>query len=291
MAATFYPSGSIMATWLDPNHSSSMPNLKKAISVGAVSCVLLAGRNPACPTASLGDIWAYPAIAAGQTVRVLPTVGYTMAVVSDNVNDTAAGTGARTIAVAYLTTDYKPHTALFTLNGQTPVTVATSIDGGAGGTITTALRQNGFEVYSAGSGNANAGNIFITDSSNTYAAGVPVTTTLVYDCMLAGDNVDGSSQYTIPVGYYGAVVQLIPSINDITATPKFGRVRVQQSDGDAVFHGFDLGGLSSNTNPVPLNPACVPLLQPQSEIRIQAQVSATTEVACLNFLILWPVTL
>ena len=154
---------------------SPMPDgFMNALNRKTIQTMLLAGRNPAATT-SLGDLWGYPLIAAAQQVRVNPTVGYTMAIISDSANDTAAGTGARIVAVSYLTTDYVSHTALFTMNGTTAVTVATSIDGGAGGTIANALRQNGAEVVAVGSGFANAGNIFLTDSTNTYAAGVPVT--------------------------------------------------------------------------------------------------------------------
>jgi hypothetical protein len=262
----------------------------QALSAGTVQAVLLAGRNPAAPTAALGDIWGYPAIAAGQPNRTLPSAGFTLAVVSDSVADImTSGTGAWTVAVSYLDTNYLPHTALYQLNGQTAVTVATSIDGGAGGTVSNAFRINGSEVYTTGTGLANAGNIFVCDSTNTYTAGVPQTTTKVFDCILIGDNNDASSQFTMPVGYTGITVQFIPSINDVTATAKYGRVAVSMTNGsDGIFHRFDLGGVSSNNNPVPIAPSCFPVVVAKSELRIQCQVSATTELACVNFLVIWP---
>ena len=145
------------------------------------------------------------------------------------------------------------------------------------------------EILAVGTGGANAGNIFVCDSTNTYTAGVPATTTKVFDMMLPGDNVDASSQFTIPAGCWGMVVQIVPAINDVTAIPKFGRCRVGLTDGQSgVFLGFDLGGLSSNNNPVPIVPMIMTILKPKSDIRIQAQVSAATEAACINGLIIWP---
>jgi hypothetical protein len=206
------------------------------------------------------------------------------------VNDTAAGTGARTVMVNYLDASYLPHVAVFTLNGQTAVAVATSIDGGSGGAVS-ALRINGLEVITAGSGLANAGNIYACDSTNTYAAGVPVTTTLVYDFMLAGENIDDTSAFTIPAGYYGFVVQITPAIADVTATIKYGRVRMGLTTGNnGIFRNIDFGGITSSTNPEELDPALYPLLQPMTDIRMQVQVSAATEVNCLNMVVIWPTT-
>ena len=47
--------------------------------------------------------------------------------------------------------------------------------------------------------------------------------------------------------------------------------------------------LKSTTNPQNVAPQALPFIQPKSDIRMQAQVSATTEVCCLNTLLLWPV--
>ena len=278
-----------IASLIDPTGAAGF---SLAYKNGKVQTVLLSGRNPAAPTASLGDIWGYPNIAVGQQVRVLPAAGYTIAIVSDSANDTGAGTGAQQVAVSYLDSNYNQHFAIYVMNGTTAVTVAASIDGGAGGAVTNALRQNGMEVLAAGTGLANAGNIFVTDSTNTYAAGVPVTTSLVYDCILVGDNNDCTSGYTIPAGYTGMVVALIPAVNDVTATTKTGKVVVGLTTGsNGIFLRFDLGDVSSASNAMPLSfpqIGVLPMIQPKSDIRIQAQVSATTEIGCANFLVMWP---
>ena len=268
------------------------PNLLNALNKGVVQGIDLSGRNTAAPTAAMGDIWGYPAIAAGQQVRVLPTAAFTLAMISDSVNDAGAGTGAQTVQVNYLDSNYLPHVAVYTLNGQNAVTNATSVDGIATGVpITNALRINGMEVITAGTGLANAGNIYACDSTNTYASGVPVTTTKVYDFMLAGENIDDTSAFTIPAGYYGFAVQLTPAIADVTATIKYGRVRMGLTTGsNGIFRNIDFGGITSSTNPETIDPAIFPLLLPMTDIRMQCQVSAATEVNCLNVILIWPTT-
>ena len=266
-------------------------NLAQAFQKNLVTPVLLAGRNPAVATASLADIWGYPSIAAGQAIRVWPSAGYSLAVVSDSANDAAAGTGARTLIVSYLDTSYAAHYAVFTFNGTTAVTTADSIDGGAGGAVANVLRQNGAEVLTCGTGKVNAGNIFMTDSTNTYTAGVPVTTALVYDCILAGDVIDASSHCTIPAGYWGMIVQFLPSICDMTATPKFGKTRIGMTTGlNGIFRYFDLGQVTSNNNGQVVEPMLLPIAPEKTDLKIMAQVSAATEISVINQMIIWPMT-
>lgn len=265
------------------------PNLARAVQQGLVQGVLLAGRNPAAGT-TLSDLWAYPSTSggSGQPVRANPTTAYTMALVSDSANDASAGTGAQQVAVSYLDASYNQHTAVFTMNGTTAVTVATSIDGGAGGAVT-ALRQLGLEVIAVGAGLVAAGNIYACDSTSTYTAGVPQTPAKVYDCILAGDNDDSSSQFTIPAGYYGALLQIIPAVNDYTATVKYAKIRVGcTTSNNGIFLSFDIAGCASSGNALAIKPEGVPIFQPKSDIRIQAITSAATEVGCLNTLALWP---
>jgi hypothetical protein len=239
---------------------------------------------------TLADIWGYPNIAAGQLVRALPAAGYTLAVISDSVADVmTSGTGAWSVKISYLDTLYMPHQAVYNLNGQTAVTVATSIDGGGGGTVTNALRQNGMEVVSVGTGGSNAGNLYVCDSTNTYASGVPVTTTKVYDCALIGDNVDSSCMFTIPAGYYGSVVQFLPGINGVSGALALGKVHVGFTGGaNGIFLGLDIGGVSSAA-PVTILPAAQAILLPKSDIRMQGSCSATVELCCINILVIWPV--
>lgn len=288
MSIQFMPSGALLSGLGAFNVDNSY-GLQRLFGLGLVSCVLLNGRNTAVG-ATLSDIWGYPYVSPSQPVRTLPSSGYTMAVISDSTLDVyGTGTGAWVVGINYLDTSYNQNTALFALNGQTAVTTALSINGGAGGTVTNAIRQNGMEVVAAGTGSASVGNIYACDSTNTYTAGVPQTTTKVFDMVIAGDNIDSSSQYTIPANFNGAVLSFLPAICSTTTTSLYGRVRVGMTTGsNGIYRYFDLGGISSNNNPVPIVLPFFPIATAQSDLKIQASASATTEVSCVNFLMIWP---
>jgi hypothetical protein len=270
--------------------TSLIPCLKNAMQAGTAQVVFKAGRNPACATSAFADLWSYPGIAAGQPLRNQTFTPYSMAVISDSTADVAVtGTGARTIGVAYLDGNYDPHTAVFALNGQTAVTTALSIDGGAGGAVTNVLRIQATDVLTAGTGFVNAGNIYVCDATNTYSSGVPVNTALVYDCVYIGYNTAASCYYTIPRGYQGIAMCFLPAINDTTATPKYGKIRLCSTNGsDGIFRNFDIGGITSNCNPHLIYPPCYPVLPEKSDVRVQAQVSASTIVGCETFFAIWP---
>ena len=274
----------------DAGGISAPVGLKKALDYNKVLGLVLTGRNPSAGTA-LSDLWGFPATTAGaaQLVRANPTTGYTLVVCSDSASDAGAGTGAQQVAISYLDTAYQPHTAVFVMNGQTMVSAAANLDGVNGAfTITNCLRNNGAEVVAVGSGGVAAGNIYI-GATQTFTLGVPQSPALIYDCILAGDNNDSTANFTIPAGFYGMIVQLLPAVNDYTATAKFGKVRITSTTGsNGIALKFDVGGISSNNNPDTINLGLMPIIQPQSDIDIQAIVSATTEVGCANFLILWP---
>jgi hypothetical protein len=67
----------------------------------------------------------------GSTVKdpsVAPSGGVQMTLVSTSAQDSAAGTGIRTLRFNYLDADLNPHSEIVTLNGVTPVvTVATNV--------------------------------------------------------------------------------------------------------------------------------------------------------------------
>lgn len=101
---------------------------------------------------------------------------------SASTDDTAAGTGARTIRVFYLDANYNEQTADITMNGQS-----------AAATTITALRVYRAYVLTAGSGGVNAGNIWI--GSGTITTGVPANK---YAAILAGNGQTLMAIYTIP---------------------------------------------------------------------------------------------
>ena len=140
---------------------------------------------------SLVDIWGM------NIVKTFPASSFTLAVVSDSANDTGAGTGAQTVGVKFLDANWIAHYATYTLNGQTAVTAPTTVDGVANSTPQTAIRVNGFEVLTVGTGLANAGNIYAYDSSSAAPAGVPATTSKVFDYCIIGDNVSATMAETV----------------------------------------------------------------------------------------------
>ena len=122
-----------------------------------------------------GGIYAYPSAAT------------VMKVSSSSTNDTAAGTGARTIVVEGLDGDYNEVEEIVTLNGQTAVNTTTSF-----------LRVNRAYVLTAGSGGTAAGDIYV--GVGTVTAGVPAT---IYAQITLGNNQTLMAIWTVPAGYTG----------------------------------------------------------------------------------------
>ena len=120
-----------------------------------------------------GGIYSYPASAAKVYVS------------SSNANDTAAGTGARTVVVMGLDGDYDEISETVSLNGQTQVE-------------TDALFLRVFRAYvdTAGSGGTAAGDIYVATTGES--SGVPTGT--VYAKIRVGENQTLMAIYTVPAG-------------------------------------------------------------------------------------------
>jgi hypothetical protein len=101
------------------------------------------------------------AVTAG-SAYVYPAAATVMKVSSSSANDTSAGTGARTILVAGLDANYASQSETITLSGQTAVN-----------TVNSYLRITYTELLTTGSGNGQAGTIYI--GTGTVTAGVPAT--------------------------------------------------------------------------------------------------------------------
>lgn len=91
---------------------------------------------------------------ASGTIWVPPTSASTMTIVSTSANDAAAGTGARTVSVAGLDSNYLEISETVTMNGTTPVTTTKSY-----------LRISRMTVTSAGPLKSNDGAITISNTS------------------------------------------------------------------------------------------------------------------------------
>lgn len=145
------------------------------------------GNNPDVDTSTTPeDIWP-----VGGLYSFL-TVATALEILSDNVNDTAAGTGSRTVLINGLDGNYDEVSQTVTLNGTTPVSIPTPL-----------LRVNSAIIMSAGSGETNIGNLSIrTVVGSLVKAYVPATS-----------GITRAAIYTVPNGYTLVVHSMVFSLN------------------------------------------------------------------------------
>lgn len=116
----------------------------------------------------------------------------TLEVFSSDANDTAAGTGARTLRLFGLDANYVQITEDVTLNGVTPVT-----------TTQTFWRMHRAQVLTAGSGGFNAGTITVRHST---------TTANVFCVVPIGYSRSQMGGYTVPANHVAVLLSLYTSV-------------------------------------------------------------------------------
>lgn len=131
-----------------------------------------------------------PTSGSNLDITFLPTA-ITLGIASTSVNDSSAGTGARTVILLGLNSNYDEISETIILNGQTEVN-----------TTELFLRVNEAFVLTVGATGWNEGTIYIGGSDNTFTAGIPqqnVIRTIGIDG-IDGKGITGStpSTYTIP---------------------------------------------------------------------------------------------
>jgi hypothetical protein len=146
--------------------------------------VVVFGYNPDVDTARV-TVWPYSGIIP------LPAAALQMKVSSSSADDTANGTGARTVYVEGLDANHEEISEIVTLNGQTAVLTAQSF-----------LHINNAYVATAGSGLSAAGDIYF--GTGVVTAGVPAT---VYDLIKFDYNQRITGSYTVPAGFTAYVAQ------------------------------------------------------------------------------------
>ena len=139
---------------------------------------------------SLETVWAEGGLYSYLSAATQLTVS------SSSANDTSAGTGARTVTLSGLDSNYAEISETVTLNGQTAVTTTNSY-----------LRINRMIVNTAGTGGQNAGVIYV--GTGTVTAGVPANK---YATVAVGDNQSLMALWTVPANYTAYLLQ-----KDITA--------------------------------------------------------------------------
>jgi len=146
--------------------------LGKQVAAGRVAAL---GRSTIATTGSVPvDMWegaaAYPFMTAATSLEL----------VSDNANDSAAGTGGRSVLVSGLNASFAQISETVIPNGTTAVALTQQF-----------YRINSLILTSAGSGKVNAGQIVIRD------AGAGTTRAI----MTAGIGISRQAVYTVPAGY------------------------------------------------------------------------------------------
>lgn len=107
----------------------------------------------------------------------------TMTISSSSASDAAAGTGARTVTITGLDSNFNRVSSTVTLNGTTAVTIPVQF-----------LRVNFINVVTAGTGLTNAGILYV--GTGTITAGKPA---VVHALVEAGVSVSRSGIYTVPL--------------------------------------------------------------------------------------------
>ena len=111
----------------------------------------------------------------------------TLTISSTSANDTAAGTGARTLYIQGVNNTYTEVSEVVTLNGQTAVS-----------TVNQYRSINQMYVMTAGSDTHNDG--IISAGTGTVTGGVPA---VLYDLIAATYNQRTTAHYTVPADYTG----------------------------------------------------------------------------------------
>lgn len=144
-----------------------------------------------------------------------PPSALRLSVSSASVNDTAAGTGARTVYVGGLDENHNAISETVVMNGQTAVLTTQSF-----------LHINQCYVATTGSGDSAAGSIYFGTGSVTL--GVPAT---VYDVIEFDYNTRVTGSYTIPAGYTAYVSQGMFSVGQGSGSgPIIGRLVTRNGD-------------------------------------------------------------
>lgn len=128
---------------------------------------------------------------------------------SSSANDTAAGTGARTVFVEYLDSDYKTQFQTCTMNGTNAVS------------MTVPLRVQDSYVLTAGSGGVTAGTV---DIKHTGA-------TLYLARLYVGYNSHRAATICVPAGHVGLVTRVFGGIT--SAAARYGEFFLQSKGNHA----------------------------------------------------------
>lgn len=169
------------------------------------------------------DIWV-----VGGTYVFPATSGIRMEVVSSVAQDAATSTGARTVRISYLDSNYNAQSTILSLNGVTEVETSAS----------NIARINAFRVVTAGTYNAAYGVISLRATGNTP----------IYSQISSGQNRARNPVYTVPTSQSLYVTDIAGSVTN----PSGGRSGIFKlkanyddlttaADGDLFWPFFEIG--------------------------------------------------
>lgn len=220
---------------------SYTPEHEDAVSMGMVMGCTRAfaiGYNPDIDIATTPeDCW------GGSGLFNFPAPGgVAMQIRSTDANDTAAGTGMRTVSLSLLDPNYVAMTGVsaIPLNGTTPVLIS-------GFNAALIQASNGLRGITAGSAGTNIGQIILE------AVGAPGGT--LYGTILPGIGVANQAPFTVPAGQTLFIPQLLLNVNSPSGLVNFfAQMRTK-------FKFFTVGGdgcviqplVLGNTNGSPYN--------------------------------------
>lgn len=135
----------------------------------------------------------------------------TVTIVSTDANDASGGTGARTVKIFGLDSNWALAEETLTMNGLTLVT--------SSGTF---RRVYKVEVITAGSGNTNAGALTVAHST---------TTANIFSVVPAGYSLSQMAVYTIPAGYTGYLIGYESELLDNTTNTGVLAFKIRKDGG------------------------------------------------------------
>lgn len=199
-------------------NQSYVPERYALNRVDGVKTVHLRGFNPDISTSS-------ETIMGVGGVYVQLTSAVAFEAVSSDANDTAAGTGARTIVASMVDGNYVQTDVTITMNGTTAVAIS--------GTY---LACNGARVATSGSNATNVGSIDIrTTAGSVVKRRIPA---------VIGSGKDQDFIYTIPAGHVGLLKPIhVYSAGAAAALNTF--LQVWNSSGNVVTEAISMTGFST----------------------------------------------
>lgn len=227
-----------------------------------LSFVAVVARNPSVEALGFEDLWGGGELAVPEEVMIYPTTAEVWEIVSDNVNDTSTGTGARTVVIPTLDENKLEQIQTVTLNGTTPVTLTG-----------THLRPDNVVVLTAGATGVNEGILTLRVLGGGNARNV----------VLPGTGRSHDSHYTVPLDKNGYI------LTTQILFPKDGSGQfMNQFKPDAVDSSWVTGSiLSPYQNSIAFPFESLPQVPGGTDIRLQVQAdSGTRDVTTIFELLL-----